>query len=112
MSRLGHPLGSASRSWHIDVDRVQVRCRIRLSVLYLCFQKVHRTSEMKTSNVMQSQIGRGEQTYARAKELLDSWRQLELEWSTCALPGIQDGTVQTKVSRFVGYIATALARLT
>ena len=61
---------------------------------------------------MQSQIGRGEQTYAQAKELLDSWRQLELEWSTCALPGIQDGTVQTKVSQFVEYVATALAWLT
>ena len=52
------------------------------------------------SDVMQSQIGKGEQIYAQAKELLDSWKHLELEWSTCALPGIQDGTVQTKVRRF------------
>ncbi|CAK0764832.1 hypothetical protein CVIRNUC_003198 [Coccomyxa viridis] len=63
-TRSSHPLGSASRSWQVDVDRVQV--------------------------------GNGEQTYAQAKELLDSWKHLELDWSTCALPGIQDGTVQTK----------------
>ena len=24
--RSSHPLGSASRSWQVDVDRVQVRC--------------------------------------------------------------------------------------
>ena len=55
---------------------------------------------MKESNVMQTQVGKGEQTYAEAKGLLDSWKHLELEWSTCAIPGIQDGTVQTKVSHF------------
>lgn len=50
---------------------------------------------------MHSQVGKGEQTYAQAKELLDSWKHLELDWSTCALPGIQDGTVQTKVYHIV-----------
>ena len=49
---------------------------------------------------MPSQVGKGERTYAQAKELLDSWKYLELDWSTCALPGVQDGTVQTKVYHF------------
>ena len=90
-----------------------MRCRIRIFVLYLyIFDNAYRASAIKASNVMQSQVGRGEQSYAQAKELLDSWKQLELEWSTCALPVIQDGTVQTKVYHFTGYIAVALAQPT